>query len=74
MTDRHATVFDRTTLQSVDRPIGEARGLPNGIFTSPAFYETERDQLFAGTWTVIGNGIDLPKPGDLKPISFMGMP
>ncbi len=59
---------------AVDRPVAEAKGMPNAAYTSQAYFESERDQLFGKTWAVVGVGIDIPEPGDVKPISFMGLP
>jgi len=64
----------RAALSKVDRPLTDAHGLPNDFFTSEAFFTFERDTLFAKTWAVVGCGADLPKPGDLKPVDFMGLP
>jgi choline monooxygenase len=59
---------------AVDRPVAEAKGMPNAAYTSQAYFESERDQLFGKTWAVVGVGIDIPEPGDVKPVSFMGLP
>ncbi|MEM7563830.1 MAG: aromatic ring-hydroxylating dioxygenase subunit alpha [Pseudomonadota bacterium] len=55
-----------------DNEIG--MGLPNYAYTSDSFYEIEQKQLFAKTWTCIGNACTLPQPGDLKPVGFLGQP
>ncbi len=60
--------------RTVDRPLEEALGLPNSAYTSQAYFEYERDNLMAKTWTCIGVGCDLPNPGDVRPVSFMGIP
>ncbi len=74
MIDSAQAALSPDTLRGVDRPIAEARGLPNALFTSEALFAHERDRLFGQTWAVVGAGIDVPKPGDLKPITFMGLP
>ena len=61
-------------LATIDRPIEEARGLPNAFFTDQAFFAFERDTVFAKTWSVVGAGVDIPNPGDLKAVDFMGLP
>lgn len=68
------TAETRDALKKVDRPIDEACGLPNEFFTSQAFFDYERDHLFGKTWAVVAAGVDVPNPGGLKPISFMGLP
>lgn len=59
---------------AVDRPTAEARGLPNAAYTSEAYFNFERDRLFAKTWSVVGIAQDIPTPGDVKPVSLMGIP
>lgn len=58
----------------VDRPIAEARGLGNRAYCDPAFMTYERDNLLGRTWSCIGVGNDLPNPGDVRPVEFMGLP
>ena len=64
----------RATLEPVQRPIAEATGLPNEAYTSPAFATLERDRVLAQTWTCIGVGAQVPEPGDVRPISLLGLP
>ena len=52
----------------------EMRGLSNRFYTDAACFEFERDQLFAKTWACIGFGSDVPAPGDLVPVSLLGIP
>jgi choline monooxygenase len=52
----------------------EASGLPNDVYTSDAFFERERDALFARTWACVGRGTDAPAPGDVCPVDWMGLP
>ena len=66
--------LDATTLARVNEPTESATGLPNQAYTDPAFFELEREQLFAKTWTCIGQACTIPKPGDARPIGFLGMP
>ena len=61
-------------LAAVERPIAEARGLPNWLYTDAAAFRLEREQLFARTWACIGFGKDVPKPGDVRPVDLMGLP
>ena len=51
--------------KAVIRESGLASGLPNYAYTSDEFYRAEQEQLFAKTWTCIGNGCSVPRPGDL---------
>lgn len=61
-------------LSAVLGPTAEASGLPNDVYTSDAFFERERDTLFAGTWACVGRGTDAPSPGDVCPVDLMGWP
>ncbi|MGA8259787.1 MAG: aromatic ring-hydroxylating dioxygenase subunit alpha, partial [Arenicellales bacterium] len=59
---------------AVQRPIGEARGLPNAAYTSEAQWAAEREKLFARTWTCIAFASDLPEGAWAEPVNLMGMP
>lgn len=61
-------------LEAAALPIEEARGLPNAVYNDPAFLAEERDRVFANTWAGIGFAGDLPQPGYVKPVTFMGLP
>lgn len=63
-----------SALSAVLGPIEEACGLPNDVYTGEAFFERERDTLFAGTWACVGRGTDAPGPGDVCPVDLMGLP
>jgi choline monooxygenase len=64
----------RHILESVDKPIAEASGLPNEVYVDPSFAQDERDQLLARTWTCVGVGAHVPRPGDLRPVRILGLP
>jgi choline monooxygenase len=53
---------------------GCTTGLPNSAYTSQEFFQWERENLFANTWTCIGSACDVPEPGSLKPVGFLGAP
>ena len=55
-------------------PIDEARGLTNRAYTDPAVFEFEREQLMANTWVALVFERDLPEPGFVLPVDFMGLP
>lgn len=61
-------------LAAVDRPIEQARGLPNWLYTTAAGWSLERERLFAPTWACVGFGKDVPAPGDVRPVDLMGLP
>jgi choline monooxygenase len=52
----------------------EMKGLSNRFYTDTAHFEFERDELFAKTWACVGFGSDVPAPGDLVPVSLLGIP
>ncbi len=61
-------------LAGIDRPIGQARGLPNLAYTGPEFALQERDGVLARTWTCIGTASAIPDPGDASPADLVGLP
>ena len=61
-------------LAEVDRPIGEARGMPNAAYTDARFFAFERDHLFATTWTALAFCDDHAREGAVAPVDFMGVP
>ncbi len=58
----------------INRPTIDAAGLPNEAYTSESFLSLERERLFSPTWTCIGHACTIPKPGDARPIDFLGQP
>lgn len=68
-------VVDLTRIvEGVDLPLAEARGAGNDAYTSKAFFEHERDLVFATTWACVGVGASIPEPGDVRPMELMGLP
>ena len=61
-------------LADVLQPVTQARGLANGHYIDTDWYEAERRALFYHGWAGIGFGKDVPEPGSVKPINFMGEP
>src|SRR3954447_26117057 len=58
----------------LNRPTGDATGLPREVYTDARFFALERDHVFAATWVCVGIAADLPNPGDLVPYDLGGMP
>ena len=54
-------------LSLVLKPIDDARGLPNQSYVDEAYYEKERQALFAHNWFAIGFGKDVPDAGCVMP-------
>ncbi|MEO0958243.1 MAG: Rieske (2Fe-2S) protein, partial [Pseudomonadota bacterium] len=63
-----------SSLAAVIRPIGEANGLPNALYTDPALAETEHRRVFFASWAAIGFAHEVASPGDVKPVEFLGQP
>ena len=59
---------------AVDRPVGQATGLPNHTYTSPEMFDLERERIFATSWACLGHAADAPRPGDLRPVQLLGAP
>jgi choline monooxygenase len=66
--------LSESDFKAVTRDSGPASGLPNYAYTSEEFFAAEQEQLFAKTWTCIGNACNVPEPGDLRPVGFLGQP
>ena len=58
----------------MDGPPEKVRGLPNGAFTSPEFFELEQRRLFTRTWSFAGIASELPEVGDVRPVEVAGQP
>lgn len=63
-----------TTLDDVRKPLAEAVGMPNAVYTDNALFIQERDEVLGKTWAAIGYSSDLPSNGFTKPVDFMGLP
>ena len=63
-----------TSLQAVRGAIEQARGLPNRFYTDAQTFEEEKRRLFADGWSGIGFAADLPEPGCVMPVDFLGTP
>ncbi len=67
-------MFDQSDLERVQQPVDRARGLPNPAYVSGEVFDLERRTVFFASWTGIGFAKDIPRAGDVRPISFAGMP
>ena len=63
-----------TLLTDVQKPVAQAKGLPNAFYTDPATFEAERQRIFYAGWAAIAFGKDIAEPGDVKPVELLGMP
>jgi len=67
-------IIPMTTLDDVRKPLAEAAGMPNAVYTDDALFELERDEVLGKTWAALGYTSDLPTNGFAKPVDFMGLP
>jgi phenylpropionate dioxygenase-like ring-hydroxylating dioxygenase large terminal subunit len=66
-----------TQHSSIDQvlvPVNKAKGLPNEHYISPEMFAEEKQSVLFKNWSGVGFGVDVPNPGDAKPIDFLGMP
>ncbi len=61
-------------LSFVQRPVAQAKGLPNQFYTDPLVFAAEREKIFFEGWTALAFGKDIPTPGDVKPVWLLGVP
>lgn len=59
---------------AVRRPLGEARGLPNAVYTDSDYHRREMARVLQGGWACLASASEVPEPGDVKPIEFGGAP
>lgn len=64
----------QTSLAGVMRPVAQARGLPNELYSDAASFDLERQKIFKDGWACLGFGKDVQDPGDVLPVDFLGMP
>ena len=63
-----------SNLESVLTSTNKAKGLPNEHYVSEAVFEEEKKAILFNNWSAIGTGKDIPNPGDVIPMTFVGMP
>lgn len=59
---------------NVLKPIEQASGLENLHYIDDAAFRHEAKQIFGNGWAAIGFSHDVPKPGCVYPVSFLGTP
>ena len=67
-------IINKKKLDSVNKPIHKAHGLPNECYTSKEYTLIERKKIFEDKWVVIGVASSLPNIGDIKPLDLLGLP
>ena len=71
---RKQRLIPLTAIDAVRRPIAEATGMPNAVYSNPDLFEFERDTILGNTWAGIAFTSELPRKGYAKPLEFMGLP
>jgi len=62
------------TLSNVLKPVNQSTGLPNSHYINKEIFNIEKEQLLFKKWCGVGFGKDIPKIGDVVPITFLGLP
>ena len=68
------SIVGAETLAAFESPGPVARGLPATAYTSDAFFALERERIFAGSWVFAGFAHELPRAGDVAPVTVAGRP
>ena len=61
-------------LRTFETPGPVACGLPGAAYTSEAFHALENERIFAGSWVFVGFAHEIPRTGDVAPVSVAGRP
>ena len=61
-------------LSNVLKPVNQSAGLPNSHYIDEEVFNLEKEQLLFKKWCGVGFGKDVPKIGDVAPITFLGLP
>src|SRR5258706_8429494 len=67
-------VLDPRHYAAVRRPIDTAETLPPWCYSSPTFFEREREKIFFKSWNCIGHHSRVPNPGSYIPFTYVGVP
>lgn len=69
MLDQPAELFGKA---GIDGPTGSASGLPGRLYFDQAAFDAERRTIFRRSWFAIAYASDLPRQGDILPVSIAG--
>lgn len=64
----------RVPLANVLKSVEHAHGLPNEHYIADDVFAHEKQSVLFDSWAGIGFTSDVPLPGDVKPITLLGMP
>lgn len=68
------TAPQKSDIEKAALPIEQANGMPNWFYTSPEAIQEEKKRVFSPGWVGIGFAKDVPEPGDVMPVEFLGDP
>ena len=63
MTMTEHPLIPKSALDKVRMPIAEASGMPNAAYDDPSYFEFERDNVLAKTWSGLLFASELLQPG-----------
>jgi choline monooxygenase len=66
--------FAVSNFAKVRLPPAEAEPLPHWAYTSPVWFERERERIFARAWNYVGHESQLAGPGDYLTADVAGVP
>ncbi len=66
--------FAASHFTKVRLPPSDAEPLPHWAYTSPAWFERERERIFARSWNYVGHASQLAAAGDYLTVSVAGVP
>jgi len=67
-------IDSRRISDNLNRPTADAIGLPAAMYTDPGVLAVEHKKLFEGGWVSVLAAGQLPKPGDVRPVTVAGRP
>ena len=73
-TDPIASTAEISPHGAADPAITQSAALPNRAYTSHDDWLKERDTVIAQTWAGLGFSSDIAEPGNVYPVTFMGLP
>ena len=66
--------IDIEEFDASDRDVSQASTLPPACYTSPEFFEFEKDAIFFRDWLCIGRADQVPSPGDYLAVTLVDEP
>ncbi len=60
-------------LELVRQHVSKANGLPNEHYITQSVFDEEKNSIIFNQWAGLDVCSEIPKIGDAKPISFMGL-